>query len=48
MFVGTKVGGLVGLLFSVPIAVVGMIFLDEIRTPAVALSAEDRTSSGTR
>jgi predicted PurR-regulated permease PerM len=48
MFVGTKVGGLVGLLFSVPIAVVGMIFLDEIRTPAVPLSAEDRTSSGTR
>jgi predicted PurR-regulated permease PerM len=33
MFIGTKVSGLIGLLYSVPIAVVGMVLLDELRPP---------------
>jgi predicted PurR-regulated permease PerM len=41
MLVGSKAGGLVGLLYSIPLAVVGMVFLDELRSQWM------RTSLGT-
>ena len=31
MLIGTKAGGLIGLLYSVPLAVVLMVLLDELR-----------------
>jgi predicted PurR-regulated permease PerM len=40
MFIGTKLGGLIGLLYSVPIAVVVMVVLDELRNPQVPSEGE--------